>query len=861
MGKNFSIRNSELIIPQTPNGKTNSAGLYFDFSTILVTKLKIKFDYQLTGKGNITFCGRKSSLSTNAKSFEKEMPASENGAGSIIFSCTGEKGLLKIKNLIVTPIKPANVVGKFLILDKKRAKAIYYAKTDLKHTFLDQRAADILQKELYIAGGGVLPVKVLENNHRVSNGIIVGQAAKNYIDFKNINKVGDGGYILKVSKGIAAIYSKDSYANIGGIFAFLKKLGFFYLTSTEYIAPTGEELESNNLLEIRTPAVAWRLDSWRGGNSRAIGMSDPICMSDLSITGKYRGWEHTMPFFIKWEEFKNSNLNFFAMQSDGIRHPGRRASDVHYCYTNKKLQKLMSKRIVDIFNSDPIGKFLFVVPGDGMDYFCRCKECKKLGSSTDNLIYFLNIIAREVKKTHPDVIILSAVYTDSRKAPLTQKPESNIIMLYCPYEPGWLNHLQTHHHDNALGWKELKEWLKTCPNNMGAYLYPSSCTECFNLWPSFYANYEKIKFFAKNGFKVIKFNNLSPGWGIFNAVQKYVLTKVLWNPDIDVEKEIDDFLKLYYGKAAPALRKFFDLIHAEIKRRDWSQNTEIVIRGFVTQKLADQGMKLFAEAENVVKNEKIYKDRIQREKLCLLWSYLTDINRANGKLKPNNFPSYAQRMSEFCKLAKKFKINYLGRRLPVKKWFWDTAMIKISGEKLWYNESVITELIANPQKILGATIPRTQIKTNYGYMIPAQGILGGKSIKSAWLRSKPARIKQLYRQSSGFGAVKMILNLNKKPSQAVLIKVKGIDNEKKGIALMQLLVNGKSIYKGKVPWGKQDWSEKVFKAPTKFWVKGDNVIQFLNITPDKDVFSQGRAVKRNYFWGWYIIEKCSFYIK
>lgn len=866
VGANFTVQNGEVQIPRIPDGKLNRAQLCFSWSTILADRLKISFNYSLQGNGGVDFCGKSFRLEPgNSQTFSVEVPVKiMDDNGYITFSCGGNNGKLVVKNLVVNSIKPDSGTGKPLIVDGVEVNAIYYAKTDFKHTFLDRRAADMMQKNLYLAGAGVLPVKVLSKDRKPANGIIIGQAAKEYIDAKRISQVGEGGYALKVDKGIAVVYGKDSYANPGGVFALLKKLGFFYLTETEYISPSGENLHLNRLEENVTPAIAWRVDGWYR-ESTTVGMSDPVCLSDFRILGTYRWFSHSFPFIIGWNEFKDSDLDFFAMQEDGARKKSQRG-DLHYCFSNKKLQQLAVKRISELLDADPVGKLFFFGPGDGMHLYCRCVKCKSLGTPTDSRLYFINQIAEELRKTHPEVILTACAYTDSAPAPLKYKPAPNVVIVYCPYEPYWMNHLQTDHRDNSDGWKQLKEWIKICPDNMGAEVYPSSCPERLNVWPAFYANYEKYKYFGRHKFKVLAFCGLRPwsktvpGSGIFNPAQRYVMIRVMWNPELNFEEEIDNFFKLYYGKAAPALRKIFDLLHAEVKKRDWSQNTEKVIRGFMTQELADKCLRLHDQAEQAVGNEQPYNDRVARERLYILWSYLTDVNRNNGKLKPKDFPTYAKYLREFCQLGEKFDVLNLGR-VSFEKWFWDTASIKIPLKGYWYNAPVIKKLVADPEATLGKDIPHVQRKTDYGYSIPARGILGGRDINSGWLRSKAAPARQLHRPSSGFGMARMLLTLEQTPEKPIIIKVNGVDNEKKDPAMMRLLVNGEQVYEGKVPWGKDAWSFRNFEVPVKYWKKGDNEIQVLNITPDKEAFTQGRQGSLNYYWGWFIIDECQFHVK
>lgn len=864
-GENFVIEDGALKIPETPNEKWNSASIQFDCSAILVKNLTIKFDYSLKGNGSVKLGFKRFSLNPGDNmTFERQVPVDfPKMPESISFSTDGE---LAVKNLLVRPVKLQAELAKPLIFDGKQVRIIYYARTDEKNTWWDSRAAHMTQKNLYLAGAGILPIIELEKVQKVDSGIIIGQAAKDYIEADKLAELGEGGYALSVKNGIGAVYGKNSYSVPNGIFGLLKKLGFFYVDNQDFIAPQGEKLELTAMGETKTPAIPVRVDPWWVVNSPRVGMTDPMVFIDSTLIGsRCRHESHSLPYFIGWNEFKDSHREFFAMQADGMRRTNKRG-DVHFCFSNQELQKITVQRIKELLDTNKVSDYMFLFPGDGGSMSCRCEDCEKLGKATDRLLFFTNQVAREIKKTHPAIKLLTLSYVDYRQPPAQYKPESNVIVLYCSYPPVWMNHLQTYHKDNSQGLKDLKEWVKCCPENMGAYVYPSSCEETLNVWPSFYANYEKFKYFAENKFKIIKFCGLRPwtdslpGQGIFSSVQRYVLIQVLWNPGLDVEKEIDTYLKLYYGRAAPAVRKLFDMLHNEVKSRDLTQNTEESIRGFVTEKLMTRGVIYFDEALKAVGDEQPYRNRVEREKIYLLWSYLSDINRANGKLKPKDFPKYAKRLAELCELCEKYKVTYMGRE-NFKEWLWNTAMLEITGKGRWYDEILIKKLIKDPVKVLGGNNPRGQAKTNYGYRIPSESMFGGNSISTCWLREKIGKARQLFRPSSGKGSVKMLLTLPVKPKSSVILNVNGIDNEKSEPAKMELLVNGEKIYIGKVPWGKDKWSLREFSIPAEYLKAGDNEIQFLNITPDKEEFAQGRKIQRNYYWGWYIIDECQFNVK
>ena len=142
-------------------------------------------------------------------------------------------------------------------------------------------------------------------------------------------------------------------------------------------------------------------------------------------------------------------------------------------------------------------------------------------------------------------------------------------------------------------------------------------------------------------------------------------------------------------------------------------------------------------------------------------------------------------------------------------------------------------------------------------------MLGGERCKSAWLRASPVDVCILRRGSSGFGVAKAILDLKSTPSGDTILKINGIDNEKKASALMEISVNGKKIFTGNVPWGKEKWTKQAFRIPAGVLKKGENEIVLANITPDTEKDGIGGVAflaVRNYYWGWFMISEMEFYL-
>ena len=48
-------------------------------------------------------------------------------------------------------------------------------------------------------------------------------------------------------------------------------------------------------------------------------------------------------------------------------------------------------------------------------------------------------------------------------------------------------------------------------------------------------------------------------------MKSWVLSKLLWNPNLDTRELVGQFINDYYGEAAPYIQQYFDLCHSLIK--------------------------------------------------------------------------------------------------------------------------------------------------------------------------------------------------------------------------------------------------------------------------------------------------------
>ena len=869
-------------------GKSNSAGLPVPIAYSTAEAFDVSFAYKADGRCSfaMTFghmekytpksVSRSLPPSSKWKDFKIRIPKSPRAmSAALTFYCSGENAAFSLKDLVVREVEPVSESGRKLYLNGKECEAIYWAPGDTANSYYDRKAAQMLRFALFRTGGKLIPVKkaVTESDYR-TNAVFIGTAAEKCgrLAKKEISSVKEGGYVMKLTGNKLAIAGKRPGGVFLGVVDLLERMGISYLATDLFTKPHGDTLALKEFVQSRNPAVPMRLqDTLRYLRPELRGYSPHEEFANYRIINSFEGACHSVTSLLSIAEFGKTKPEFFALQADGRRMPpDTNAAVVQYCMSNTELTSLLAERLIEVMKADPYSTYYPFQPGDGAGRFCRCQECEKMGSATDRLLAWTNRVAEKTSRVFPEKKLLTFSYVDTYEPPVKVLPHKNVYVEYCPYHPEvWGSQIYYGHEYNKTGKEYMSAWEKRIPDQMAAFTYPVNYAEIQNVWPAFHANCEFSKRYARNRYRVVEHCFFVPTFGngtvlgshSFADLSIYVQARLLIDPETDIDSMVTRFMKHYYGPAAPAMRKYFDLINAEPEKRKWSQNCEMARRGFVTPELAAECLKYLHEAEAEA-GQTMYRRYVLKEKLPLLWSDLTDNCRGTGKIAIHNFKTYAARLAEYCKTSRELGVTYV--KPQIEQWFWNTAVYKIGKTKPWYDDPAVVRLMENPEKALGAVIPNCQEAISGGCRIPVKGLLGGQEQRSNWFRQEVALSKCLRRPTSGFGTVQAVLRLEKSPGDKVLLRIRGIDNEKKEKALMELLVNGKNIYRGIVPWGKRAWTAEEFTIPAGLLRKGENDIVIRNITQDTEVDGLGGvnfAAKRNYFWGWFMIDRLDFIIR
>ncbi len=303
---------------------------------------------------------------------------------------------------------------------------------------------------------------------------------------------------------------------------------------------------------------------------------------------------------------------------------------------------------------------------------------------------------------------------------------------------------------------------------------------------------------------------------------------------------------------------------AEPQKRDGVQRCELRLKGFVTKEFAAKAFPILDEMERIAANDPALLCRVRKQVIPFYWSYLDGIGRGRGNLSAAELKPWAHRVAHFAKICGESGMCYMGSPEP-KRWFHDNMMYEIDTPgwtMRWTEDPKVRQLIADPEKALAQEFPNLQAKTENGYRIPANGMMGGEFNQRCFWRNKQGfDVRIARRESSGLGLVFTRLDLEAVPEGPVTLVLRGIDNEKDSVAEIEVKVNSRVVYHGLVKWGKSEHSDWKIELPAGLLKAGANEIHIKNTTADTEVDGETgdrfRAT-RNYYWGWFMLDEIRF---
>ena len=544
-----------------------------------------------------------------------------------------------------------------------------------KASLAEIQAAKVLQDYLFRITGANLPV-ISDNEKSVAPEILIGGVNRPEQDQIDYGALKQDGLLIKTDRDKLILTGGDKKGVIYSVYTFLEKyLGCRKYTSTFTYVPTRKTIKLKPINDMQLPAFSFRETYYND-------VYDPEFMNWHKLHSfegrggdqtQWGSWVHTFHSLLDPKEYGEAHPEYFSFY-DGKRHAGVIPSwdgssyqpEAQLCLTNPDVLEIVCKNLQKAIDKKPEALYWSVSQNDNVNY-CRCDNCaaldkqyaafapeKKLLSThggekypalgSGSIIAFVNKVAERF----PDKIISTLAYQYSRVPPKGIVPRKNVNIMLCSIESSRNDPMavgDTAFSEDLAGWGKLT-------NNILVWDYVIRFSHLFSPFPNLRVLQPNIQFLRDNNVSALfEQGNIQSG-GDFAPLRAYMIAKMLWNPDVDIEKEKNEFIDAYYGHAAPEIKEYIQLLH---DNNQSGKGVKMSIFGspvqekesFLSENLIASYNRIFDRAEKKVRKHPDYLVRVRSARLPVYYAML-EIAKAlksgsrgafvtgeNGALTPN----------------------------------------------------------------------------------------------------------------------------------------------------------------------------------------------------------------------------------
>jgi hypothetical protein len=501
----------------------------------------------------------------------------------------------------------------------------------------EKHAADELARFLEQASGAKFAIKTTSepgsvNPVGVSFRLLVGPGAARLAapGFSN-EGLGEEGLIIRTVGNDMILAGGRPRGTLYAVYTFLEEqVGCRWWTPTVMYVPPRATLAFDKLDVRINPRLEYREPFWYSafdGDWAARNRCNGTAMRlDEKHGGKHiiEGFVHTFYPLIPPDKYFADHPDWFSEIQGKRKH-----EQAQLCLTNDELRAELVRNLKERLAKNPSATMASVSQNDWIGN-CQCAKCaaidKEEGTPAGSLLRFVNAVAEEIEKDYPKVAISTLAYQYTRKPPLHVRPRPNVVVWLCSIECSFSKPLIDPR--NEAFRKDIEGWSKIC-DRLYVWDYTTNFRHYVLPHPNLRVLGPNVAFFADHHVRGLFEQGAYHTWGAeMMELRAWVLAKMLWDPSLDADKLIEEFIAGYYGPAGPHIREYLKTTHGAV---DVAGDPLGCFSGedakFLSLKTLAKGLEQLKQAEQAAGDDSDVRHRVQVARLPVLYTFIIQWDR------------------------------------------------------------------------------------------------------------------------------------------------------------------------------------------------------------------------------------------
>ncbi len=392
-----------------------------------------------------------------------------------------------------------------------------------------------------------------------------------------------GAFRIRADASGVLVEAGDGAGVVYGAHALLEKMGYRFLAvDCDVIPDLPAEIKPGE--EVQKPAFLARELFWREAMDGSFAVRLRLNSARSTIRPEQGGkmmfynFSHTFDALVPVSRWYDTHPEYFS-EENGVRLREK----TQLCLTNPDVLRLCTEGVRAWADAHPECD-IFSVSMNDWYHPCQCPACRAVdeaeGSHAGTVIRFVNQVAEQVERTHPGIRIHTFAYLYCRRPPKLTRPRDNVIVRLCSIECCFSHPIRACRREHggidvqygsAAGFavapangesylQDLEGWSRICRHlfiwdyttNYANYLLPFPNLDVLQENLRLFRDYRVEGVFEQGNFSLGRSSALGP-------LKIYLLAKLLWNPDADVECLIREFAQGYWRQAARFMLEYVEL--------------------------------------------------------------------------------------------------------------------------------------------------------------------------------------------------------------------------------------------------------------------------------------------------------------
>ena len=183
------------------------------------------------------------------------------------------------------------------------------------------------------------------------------------------------------------------------------------------------------------------------------------------------------------------------------------------------------------------------------------------GSVAASHVHFVNQVAAAVRREHPDRRLITLAYLQTSIPPRALRYEPNVVAMICTPDSMWSRALTRCGPMGKRWLAHVRTWASKCDMPM-VWIYHQNYSPRYVVSPDVAGLQDDLRAFRACGIQgVFAEMDVRDKGTPFDDLRPYLITRLLWNPDLDVDALLADFHAGYYGpKAGTKMLAFYHAV-------------------------------------------------------------------------------------------------------------------------------------------------------------------------------------------------------------------------------------------------------------------------------------------------------------